>query len=79
MMVFPLRLKVTLRMIGAPREIGAEMLGAGFGVMSIPPASRRNDTVSVPETVPVCTAIGVSLVVLPVGIVKFAVVPPDAN
>ena len=44
------------------------MVGAGLGVMSMPPACSRIEMLIVPETVPVCSARGVSGVVLPVAL-----------
>src|SRR5262249_6684929 len=79
LIVLPLRANVAERITGAALAICALIAGAGLGVMSIPPAVRRSDTVSVPETLPVWIASGASDVVAPAGIVKFAVVPPDAN
>ena len=77
--MLPLRFTCTLRITGAARSICTVLVGAGVGVISTPAATNRYEMLIVPETVPVCRATGVSGVVLPVGMVKFAVVPPDAN
>src|ERR1017187_8131480 len=80
---FPLRLTCTPLITGAAGTICAVVAGAGVGGISVTPAWSRSETVIVPETVPVCTASGVSFgnlgVVLPAKKVKVAVVPPEAN
>jgi hypothetical protein len=55
------------------------MVGAGLGVISMPPAWSRKVMVMVPETVPVWIDRGALADVLPVGISKVAVVPPVEN
>ena len=66
-------------MTGAARTTWAVMVGAGLGVMSMPPAWSRSVMLMVPDTVPVWMASGALAVVLPTGISNVAVVPPVEN
>jgi len=66
-------------MTGAARATWEVIVGAGLGVISMPPASSRKVMVMVPETVPVWIDSGALAEVLPVGISKVAVVPPVEN
>src|SRR5258708_37866653 len=74
LIVLPLRFTCTLLMTGAARATWAVIVGAGLGVMSMPPAWSRSVMLIVPETVPVWIASGSLAVGLPTGISKAAVV-----